>query len=271
MALNFPNSPTAGDTYTDPTSGITFEYDGTVWFIPANTDLVFDTLSDGANVADGIQSGQADTTANTLLLTGAGGLLGDAIRVSDWDAHDFTALIAAPIGGNATGAFSTAADAVAMHVQLPGGQAWQVGTRTETLFPFLFTRYKKLAGWEPWAQFWTESNVAFKENVVVADDAVAGVGVERSGLYWIGVDQTTGTNQNAAGGCLASFGIGSSPRVTSLFSGTDVTLSAAALPNGTSGVDGDYNYGVNSTEIRINNRSGQQRLFTVLSFGETFT
>ena len=31
MALNFPPSPSSGDTYTDSTSGFTYEWNGTVW------------------------------------------------------------------------------------------------------------------------------------------------------------------------------------------------------------------------------------------------
>ena len=31
MALNFPNSPTIGQVYTDTTSGFSYEWDGTVW------------------------------------------------------------------------------------------------------------------------------------------------------------------------------------------------------------------------------------------------
>lgn len=31
MALNFPNSPTVGQVYTDTTSGFSYEWDGTVW------------------------------------------------------------------------------------------------------------------------------------------------------------------------------------------------------------------------------------------------
>ncbi len=31
MALNFPSSPTIGDTFTDATSGFSYEWDGVVW------------------------------------------------------------------------------------------------------------------------------------------------------------------------------------------------------------------------------------------------
>ena len=39
MALNFPNSPTLGQIYTDTTSGFSYEWDGTVWksFAAAST------------------------------------------------------------------------------------------------------------------------------------------------------------------------------------------------------------------------------------------
>ena len=31
MALNFPTPQNIGETHTDPTSGFTYEWDGTVW------------------------------------------------------------------------------------------------------------------------------------------------------------------------------------------------------------------------------------------------
>ena len=31
MTLNFPDSPSTGDTYTDSTSGFSYEWNGTVW------------------------------------------------------------------------------------------------------------------------------------------------------------------------------------------------------------------------------------------------
>jgi hypothetical protein len=31
MALNFPDSPTIGQVYTDSTSGFSYEWNGTVW------------------------------------------------------------------------------------------------------------------------------------------------------------------------------------------------------------------------------------------------
>ena len=31
MAFDFPASPTAGDTYTDPTTSLVYTFDGVVW------------------------------------------------------------------------------------------------------------------------------------------------------------------------------------------------------------------------------------------------
>ena len=53
MALNFPSSPTIGDVYRDPTSGFSYEWDGTVWksYTPASASniLVLDDISGSFN------------------------------------------------------------------------------------------------------------------------------------------------------------------------------------------------------------------------------
>lgn len=53
MALNFPSSPSVGDTYTDTTSGFSYEWDGTVWksYAPASaTNIkVLDDISGSFN------------------------------------------------------------------------------------------------------------------------------------------------------------------------------------------------------------------------------
>ena len=53
MALNFPSSPTIGDVYRDPTSGFSYQWDGTVWksYTPASASniLVLDDISGSFN------------------------------------------------------------------------------------------------------------------------------------------------------------------------------------------------------------------------------
>ena len=53
MALNFPNSPTVGQVYTDTTSGFSYEWDGTVWksYSPASASniKILDDLSASFN------------------------------------------------------------------------------------------------------------------------------------------------------------------------------------------------------------------------------
>lgn len=53
MALNFPSSPTIGDVYRDPTSGFSYQWDGTVWksYTPASASniLVLDDVSGSFN------------------------------------------------------------------------------------------------------------------------------------------------------------------------------------------------------------------------------
>lgn len=53
MALNFPNSPTVGQVYTDTTSGFSYEWDGTVWksYSPASASniKILDDISGSFN------------------------------------------------------------------------------------------------------------------------------------------------------------------------------------------------------------------------------
>lgn len=53
MALNFPNSPTIGQVYTDVTSGFSYEWDGTVWksYSPASASniKILDDISGSFN------------------------------------------------------------------------------------------------------------------------------------------------------------------------------------------------------------------------------
>jgi hypothetical protein len=53
VALNFPNSPTVGQVYTDTTSGFSYEWDGTVWksYSPASASniKILDDLSASFN------------------------------------------------------------------------------------------------------------------------------------------------------------------------------------------------------------------------------
>ena len=71
MALNFPNSPTVGQTYTDTTSGFSYEWDGTVWksYTPASASniKILDDISGSFN-------GSTQTfalTSNSVSLTPA--------------------------------------------------------------------------------------------------------------------------------------------------------------------------------------------------------
>lgn len=47
MALNFPNSPSLNQVYTDSTSGFSFKWSGTVWqsYSPTTTNFIPTTLN----------------------------------------------------------------------------------------------------------------------------------------------------------------------------------------------------------------------------------
>ena len=65
MALNFPNSPTVGQVYTDTTSGFSYEWDGTVWksYSPASASNI--------KILDDI-SGSFNGSTQTFALTSSG-------------------------------------------------------------------------------------------------------------------------------------------------------------------------------------------------------
>ena len=65
MALNFPSSPSVGDTYTDTTSGFSYEWDGVVWksYAPASASNI--------KVLDDI-SGSFNGSTQTFALTTSG-------------------------------------------------------------------------------------------------------------------------------------------------------------------------------------------------------
>ena len=65
MALNFPNSPTVGQVYTDTTSGFSYEWDGTVWksYSPASASNI--------KILDDI-SGSFNGSTQTFPLTSSG-------------------------------------------------------------------------------------------------------------------------------------------------------------------------------------------------------
>ena len=65
MALNFPNSPTVGQIYTDVTSGFSYEWDGTVWksYTPASASNI--------KVLDDI-SGSFNGSTQTFAITSGG-------------------------------------------------------------------------------------------------------------------------------------------------------------------------------------------------------
>jgi hypothetical protein len=65
VALNFPNSPTIGQVYTDVTSGFSYEWDGTVWksYSPASASNI--------KILDDI-SGSFNGSTQTFALTSGG-------------------------------------------------------------------------------------------------------------------------------------------------------------------------------------------------------
>jgi hypothetical protein len=65
MALNFPNSPTTGQVYTDTTSGFSYEWDGTVWksYSPASASNI--------KIIDDLQTSFNGSTV-TFALTSSG-------------------------------------------------------------------------------------------------------------------------------------------------------------------------------------------------------
>jgi hypothetical protein len=69
VALNFPNSPTVGQIYTDSTSGFSYEWDGTVWksYSPSNSSQI-KIIDDISGSFNGIASSFA-LTSNSSSIT----------------------------------------------------------------------------------------------------------------------------------------------------------------------------------------------------------
>lgn len=80
MAINFPNSPGIGSVFTDPTSGFSYQWDGTVWatYTPASlvllverrNEIVSVPISVGSNIIN--DNSYAGYAANAGIATYAG-------------------------------------------------------------------------------------------------------------------------------------------------------------------------------------------------------
>ena len=69
MALNFPSSPTIGDTYVDSNSGFSYEWDGTVWkSFSASSSSNIKRLDDISGSFNGITT-SFSITSNSIALT----------------------------------------------------------------------------------------------------------------------------------------------------------------------------------------------------------
>jgi len=68
VALNFPNSPTVGQVYTDITSGFSYEWDGTVWksYTPISTNNI-KILDDISSSFNGITTSFALTSSSAAV------------------------------------------------------------------------------------------------------------------------------------------------------------------------------------------------------------
>lgn len=70
MAINFPSSPTLNQTYTDPNSGFSFQWDGTVWASYTMNSLVLNVEARSGTVAVPISVGsRVITTGDTTTTT----------------------------------------------------------------------------------------------------------------------------------------------------------------------------------------------------------
>lgn len=88
MALNFPDSPTLGQVYTDTTSGFSYEWDGTVWKSYSAASVsnikVIDDISSGFNSSTttfALTSGGLAVTpySDQQLIVNLGGVIQDSV------------------------------------------------------------------------------------------------------------------------------------------------------------------------------------------------
>lgn len=89
MALNFPDSPTLGQVYTDTTSGFSYEWDGTVWksysaASVSNIKVIDDISSgfDGSTTTFALTSGGLAVTpySDQQLIVNLGGVIQDSVN-----------------------------------------------------------------------------------------------------------------------------------------------------------------------------------------------
>ena len=108
MALNFPDSPSLNDLYTDPTTGFTYQWDGEVWksYVDATIGNVtkLDDISGSFNgstqtfplTVNGVAA-TADLDAATILLS-LGGVVQNPVQDYTINGTDITFTIA-PLNG----------------------------------------------------------------------------------------------------------------------------------------------------------------------------
>lgn len=67
MAINFPNSPTLNEVYTDSTSGFSFKWNGSAWTSYSINSLVLNVVARSGTVSVPISVGSnvIDTTTAT--------------------------------------------------------------------------------------------------------------------------------------------------------------------------------------------------------------
>ena len=84
MALNFPNSPTLNQVYTDSTSGFSYQWNGTVWisFSPSSSGQIkilddFSASFNNSTQTFALTSGSVSITPPRLMMSdcGVGGII----------------------------------------------------------------------------------------------------------------------------------------------------------------------------------------------------
>ena len=203
MALNFPNSPTLNQVYTDSTSGFSYQWNGTVWIsFSAASSSQIKTLDDisasfnNSTLTFALTSGSVSITPPTSqsLIINLGGVIQDATDDYSVSGSNIT-FSTAPTNGLSFSGISLGPAIPVTVVTIPDGT---VTGGSLTVAGILSTTNLFVTGISTFIGFATHTGTIFGNNlsltgIVTASSAIVGtaVTINSSGINVVGVVTAT--------------------------------------------------------------------------------